>query len=212
MKNLFSYITAFSCCIIYPVSLRAQDDTFRNLSLTNPEKNIVYMGLPNQVMIAGMKMPAADGYEGKYEIRDIQGEKCTLIPVSTGNFSFTYTDVNSQDQTVYFEARRIPLPDVHVAGMSADKCTVQEILDNPKLVIVCDIPDTYLDYEIISYRFGCKVNNSYIEYQSAGSEMSADILRVIKQLQPGDKIYFDDVRLKMPGGEIRITASMKMIR
>lgn len=201
---MFPAVSALFCCIIFPVCLRAQDDTFRNLSLSNPEKNIVYIGVNNQIVVAGMKAPVPVDYMREYEIRDLEGETFILIPAATGNFRFHYTDVNDQAQTVYFEVRKVPLPEIKLAGIYQDTYTIQEILDNPRLVIVCDVPDTYLNYEVVSYLVAFNMNGSYIKYRATGSDLPQDFLQILPLMPSGTKIYFDEIRVKMPGGEVHV--------
>ena len=170
-----------------------------NQSLTDSSLNIFYIGIDNKIKVKGV------GYGVSQTSLSVSGGGGTLSKSGTGEYIVRVSSPGTCE-LFYTENRKIIFkksfnveifdfePLATVSGMRDTTIRANRILINPFLTVI--MPGCYLRHGSIVTSF----NASFIQQGdstvtfSAGNKLSEEQLKAIKELNSGDKIYFDEIR------------------
>lgn len=178
--------------------------TISNHSLTDTTQNVFYIGVDNIIKISG------EQYHYLKQSVAISGGGAVIIPRGRGLYIIKVekeTDsckmwVGTNKKIIFrknFICRKIGDPVVKYGGLKGSNATTSQLLTNPFIYV--DIPDSYYkhDFNITSF------NAIFISHDldslrtfSVGNLLTDEQKELIKKLNPGDKIFFDQIYALSP--------------
>ena len=81
--------------------------------------------------------------------------------------------------------------------------TKKKLLEYGKLDLALDDFEFDAEFTIISYRVIAIMNGYNYEILNKGAAFSKQTVQLIRKLKPGQRIYFEDIKVKDPTGKIR---------
>lgn len=173
-----------------------------NTKLKKPAVSYLYLGVTNVIKITG----ASKGV--KYTLTSSANSKIATADstnkfevVAQNNNLFDTLRVIAGGKLVYSEVysiKKIPDLEVHVGTITADNATVSTILMQP--LLISSLPDCLfkISFPIVSFDFSTSTGTATIS--CTGNKFSSEVIDAIKKLKPGNKVYFDNIKLKAPEG------------
>lgn len=140
--------------LFLPLTIFSQVD-LKNISLTNPDLAILYIGIHNEIELTGLEYDST--YIVKYtkgfaRINDWGNGKFHVIPrIKTKDTLYLYRNDNLIF-TKIFELKRLPDPIAQLGDITDTIATIKEILSNPNLNII--LPNCYykMSFRIVKFR------------------------------------------------------------
>lgn len=193
MRNILFFI------VLLPLSLSAQIDLI-NVDLKDTSKPFIYIGVNNKIEIRGIpydptfKLTASELKIEKSKW-DVNQFYCSAS--SKGKAEIQLYRNDSLIFTKLFTIDQINDPVTYFGNLVDTIATVNEILQNPYLRV--EIPHCYYDhgFHIFEFELGFfikSVGDTVITGRTNGFKLLEDHLRIIEQLETGEKIIF--TRLK----------------
>lgn len=209
----------FSICILTTFSAIVNGQiSISNLSLTDSTLPYLYIGIDNEISISGIGY--VDHQSSIYitggggMISKVGANKC-LIRVSTITDECRVNIQNKKTKKIVekvYKVRVIYLPEATLNGHHFDTVSKQELLLFPLLNVI--IPKSFWrhNYRIISFEASFISNGDSIKISTQGNRFSKEQITQVRELNPGDEIYFDQIRclgpdsrtIKLPSFWIRI--------
>jgi hypothetical protein len=174
-----------------------------NESLTDSSINIFYVGIENKIKLK------ITNYRTSNESLTISGGGGTLTKLGTDEYIVRVSSTGTCE-LFYSENKKIIFkksfnveifdfePLATVSGMRDTTIRTTRILINPFLTVI--MPGCYLRHGFIVTSFNAtfiQQGDSTVTF-SAGNKLSEEQLKAIKELNSGDKIYFDKIRALGP--------------
>lgn len=197
MKFFFFFILPFIA-----VKSSAQTDIIC-LNLTDSTQSYFYIGVDNPIKVTGQKFP--DNYSV-----NISGGSATITKVSPNNYIVRVTSVTDEFKIwitdkkgkIFFEktfkTRTIPAPIETLSGLRDTTLSRNRILLNPFLSIV--FPECYFRLNMPIISFDATFINAGDSISTIGDKnfLSKEQIKLIKEMEPGTKIYFSNFRTLGP--------------
>ena len=174
--------------------------------------NVFYIGVYNPVSvsvpgsdptkieasIAGAPGKMTKVKAGEYVINVTGGTKCTIPVVVKSDGK------SSSMGAPEFRIKRIPDPTPMLLGKkSGESLSLGELKSAGYLSAVLENFDFKANFTIQSFEFGANIGGFYKTAQVQGNRFDAGVESLLKQVKPGGKIFFSDIRAKGPDGTIR---------
>jgi gliding motility-associated protein GldM len=174
--------------------------------------NVFYIGVDNPVSvsvpgsdptkieasIAGAPGKMTKVKAGEYVINVTGGTKCTIPVVVKSDGK------SSSMGAPEFRIKRIPDPTPMLLGKkSGESLSLGELKSAGYLSAVLENFDFKANFTIQSFEFGANIGGFYKTAQVQGNRFDAGVESLLKQVKPGGKIFFSDIRAKGPDGTIR---------
>lgn len=176
--------------------------------------NVFYIGVDNPVSIS---VPGSDPSkinasiagtpgatlvkqaDGSYIVNVKSGNKCT-VPVTALNAAGKPSPMGAPE----FRIKRIPDPTPMLLGKkSGESLSLGELKSAGYLSAVLENFDFKANFTIQSFEFGANIGGFYKTAQVSGNRFDAGVEALLKQVKPGGKIFFSDIRAKGPDGTVR---------
>jgi hypothetical protein len=197
----------FMLLFLIIASVAGAQEQMKNESLIDPNLNIVYIGVQNDIVITGVRnfkhltLTSSSGSENKSYPRK-------------GRFRMSYQKAGIDTLRLYKKSKLI-LEKIYTVDRFGDlkielgtikdtTATVAEILANPVLNVV--IPNCYYNFgiRVIAFEMSFITDNNGVAKitldPTVGNELHDELIEVIKILNKGDKLFFDNI--KIIGNEI----------
>lgn len=192
-------------------------------AVVSPTKmNVFYIGVDNPVSIS-VAGSAPDKIEasltgaqgsltkvsaGNYIAKLTGGSKCT-IPVSVKKADGKGTTSMGAPE---FRIKRIPDPVPMLLGKrSGESISVGELNSAGYLSCVLENFDFQANFTVVSFEFGANIGGMYKTAQVTGNKFDGQVTALLKQVKPGNRIFFSDIKAKGPDGSTRtLNASYKI--
>lgn len=170
--------------------------SINNHSLTDSSLNILYIGIGNQIQIKTADNPRS------YRLT-VKGAETTLTATDTAHYTLRVYSTDTCILTVSKNGRPVlykkyvpvPLTEGHATlnGTYNAPMSISKILINPFLKIV--FPNSYYkhDYRIIRFSAKFLLDSDSMFVQLPGTRLDTKSLALIRQLSPGDTLYFYDI-------------------
>lgn len=185
-----------------------------------PDKmNVFYRGLdnpisvsvpgvaPNNISVTGSG-GSVSGSNGKYIVKPGTGNEMSI------NVSAKMPDGKTTSMGSFkFRVKRVPTPQIVWANQkTGGKVSAGAGSISPLIPQMEDFDfDVYA--QIKSFSIAFSLNGSYFSKTNiSGNQIPSDVSGKIKGLPRGTKIYFDDVKILVPGGETRTTSAAYSIQ
>lgn len=173
--------------------------------------NVLYIGVDNPMSISvpgvsNDKVKTSCKGGGVYLKPDLQRGSSKWIATATtqGECTFTITaDFGGRQQTMgtaTYRIKRVPDPVAKIANRNEGSISKEIILANALIPTMGDF--VYPLYPVItSFRMTLyRKNIGLIEMDGQGNRLTPKMQEELKKAKPGDRVYFDYIRAKMPEG------------
>jgi gliding motility-associated protein GldM len=192
----------------YPFELKYQ--SAKPTAVVSPVKmNVLYIGLDNPLAISVPGVPAdklipsvagdgtISGSNGEYVIKV---NKMGKIKV---NVAAKMEEGDRDMGSTEFRVKLVPKPEIRLENFEASKIKPDKIKICRKLNAVLENFEYNVNFEIMSFQMMYVAKNGNVLTKDAtGSVLTPDMLKLINMAKNGDVYYFDEIRVKFPGGEI----------
>ncbi len=176
--------------------------------VVSPDKmNVFYIGVPNPVSISCPGIPADNvvasitagtctGTRGKYEVMvSDPGEVTISVSAKIGN-------ENKQMGTKKFRVKRIPPASAQINGKEGGNISKSDLAIQYGIIAALKDFEFEAKFTVTNYKLSYVVNGFTSEKQGPGSgEFTSEMKSVFSKLKAGDKIYFEDIRIRGPDGK-----------
>ncbi len=181
--------------------------------------NVMYRGLDNPIEVSvpgvapnnisvNISGGSMSGGNGKYIVKPGAGKEIT-ISVGAKSVDGKSTSMGSYK----FRVKSVPTPLITWAGQkTGGKVAASAASGNP---LIPKMEDFDFDvYSVInSFSIAFSLNGSYFAKNGVnGNQIPNDISSKIRTLPKGTKIYFDDIKITVPGGERRTSSAVFSIQ
>ncbi|MEW6469854.1 MAG: GldM family protein [Bacteroidota bacterium] len=191
MKRILAFLLTLS-----PLALVSQVDIV-NISLTDSTLNYLYIGVNNKVRVTGtdgdLGMTSSSG-------KVVKDSASGIFYVTEHVFTIDTLKVYRNGQLILakdFITQKVNTPRALLSGLKDSTATLVQIVPNPVLTV--HIPNCEYNFSasVSSFKvsFYRKTGALLKSYEVKGNKMSGEHLVVLKQLMPGDKIKFSDIKV-----------------
>lgn len=220
MKTISRMLVLISA-LMFNINLFAQTE---NAAVVSADKmNVLYIGIDNPVSIAVPGIPndklkvtinngTITGSNGKY-IVNVQNVAETIIEVSAEIKPGEIKKFGSST----FRVKRIPDPTPVIGKIFNNSSNTfmskEELLKNPELTVSLNLPFD-LKFEVVTFTLTYAVDNAngtgkdLIQLIAYGNKFTQGMIDAINKLPKDSKIYFEDIKVKGPDGEVRQLPAM----
>lgn len=190
-----------------------------SVTISPTAMNVFYLGLDNPVDISAAGV-AKDKLRPSINNGTIKkGKDGWVVKVSKSgtakiSVSAEKADGSSENMgSMEFRVKKIPTPIAKISGKNGG--AIRKIALGAASRIQADLENfdfqvtaTVVSYDFVYMNRGNLVTNSY-----SGFRLDPAVKRVIQSAKPGDKIFFENVKAKLPDGSTRVmpTLSFKLI-
>ncbi len=184
------------------------------ISVSADNVRVLYIGLDNPLTVSGGK----GGAEKKQvsitsggNLRNLGGGKYIATVSVPGKATINVTEEGKTTPSE-FRVKRVPDP-VAMIGQSAGGRIATNAL-KAQQGVRADLRDFVFEgvkFDIVSYVFyatGAGFGEGPKWVQNSGPYFSADAKRYLEQCRPGSTVVIDEVKVRAPGGEIRVLPTM----
>jgi gliding motility-associated protein GldM len=210
MQSYCSRLLALGTALFISFSSQAQTP----VSVASNQMNVLYIGIDNPLTIAAAAVP-----DEKMTVEVIGG---TITKTGAGQYNVRVTDQKSDCKVRVladgkllgqsdFRVRRLPNPRATIGGYVSGE-NIAATTFQTQSGLGCYVTDFPFDvkYSVVSFRFSIEDDNGKAqEVRCEGNAFSPEAKALIKAyVKPGRTVYFDEIRAKDPGGEIRKLPSL----
>ncbi|MBI4944775.1 MAG: gliding motility protein GldM [Bacteroidetes bacterium] len=188
--------------------------------VVSPDKmNVFYIGVDNPVSISVPGIAAEDlqpsisgggsigGVRGKYTVKVTGASKEVTVNVSAK----TRTGVKSMGSGITFRVKSVPSPVPEFMGKRGSDVIQQVALKSASAIMAkLDNFEFDLKFPIVSFSVSMNVNGVDVEEKTNGGVISEKQKAMLARAKKGNKVYIEDVRVKMPDGSIRPIGSVNL--
>jgi hypothetical protein len=179
--------------------------------------NVLYRGLDNPIAISApcSNDPIIVACEG-CTIRGNAG-KYTVRPENLKQVTITLSQIKEGKQNVIgvfkFRVKPVPIPTITWTNrQSGDSVTAKNAAIAPLIPMMADF-----DYDVYSVITGYDIRYTYKNLMGGktgviGNNIPTDIAKEIKDLPSGTQIYFENIKVVVPGGEQRTSSAFFIIK
>lgn len=179
----------------------------QNVSLTNPDSNILYIGVDNIIKVVGLdtdttiKLVSTTGkiskWSGKFILRHTFAKSDTL---------WVYSSNNKILSSKVYDIKVIGNPVARLGHITDTITTVQEILTDTKINVV--IPDCYYDHHFRVISFSVSVTNNIGDQilkqeNILNNQLPDKFSKKINKLKSGDRIILSEITATCPDCALR---------
>jgi len=203
------------CCLhVLPMALFGQVE-IRNISLKDPDANLLYRGWINEILVSGIDSNRVIAMTSYYDMMEIIQVNKTLLNV-TPKFGYRTQPVCD---TLYlfvdgvkvlakdYDIKRVPPPIFRIGCLKYnDTVTVAQLLADPEVHFFEPDMQLNLNYKVASLdMILIKKDNDIIhEFERLDNNRFTTLEQeLIEQMQPGDRIVFLNIKIKGPDGLTR---------
>jgi len=183
------------------------------VTVSPTKMNVFYIGVPNPVSIAAsgvaedkLRVSMTNGTIGKeaggYMVRvKTAGE--AVISVSAEIDGATKSMGSAK-----FRVKRVPDPVAKIGGQNGGVIANNALVAIGKVSAVMENFDFDLRFDIESFTVSTTVGGFEQEEKGRGANFNPKQIQLIRNVKPGRKVYFEDIKAKGPDGSIRNLGSI----
>ena len=169
--------------------------------------NVFYIGVDNpiSVLVSGapqenVRLIANSGSGARLEKKD---DIHYNVRVSTPGETSLTVSCDGAEQTFKYRVKRIPDPTPMLGGKHKSKHMGNgEFKAQTGLAIVLENCDYDTDCEIVGFTVvRLPRKDDTVELENFGGRFNPAVQKLISQAAPGDRYFFDDIKVKCPGDE-----------
>ena len=174
---------------------------FQNLSLQNPDSNIIYIGLDNKIKINGIKSFSNTKLVAiGMLISSSKNGNAILRATTVGISRLTLYDGHKLIATKQYHVKRIPEPLVGLASFRDTTLTISQIMENRKLISILPNCIAQLNFAVLGFSNTIVSKNEtlYSNLKSKRDSLSEELIQIIMNLKSGDRIIFENIHVQGP--------------
>jgi gliding motility-associated protein GldM len=183
------------------------------VTVSPTKMNVFYIGVPNPVSIAAsgvaesaLRVSMTNGTitkeSGGYSVRvKIPGEAVI-------NVSAEIDGATKSMGSAKFRVKRVPDPVAKIGGQNGGVIQKNALVAIGKVQAVMENFDFDLRFDIESYTVSTTVGGFEQEEKGRGANFNPKQIDLIRNVKPGRKVYFEDIKAKGPDGTIRNLGSI----
>lgn len=173
--------------------------------------NVFYIGVPNPIAVTATGKDISATASGSGAVLSRTGNGTYNVSVkSRGNASITVVADGKTMGTVQFRCLPVPDPYATVGGMKGGVIAQATLLAQNFVKAQLDNFVFDLSFPVTGFTVSATMGGFTEEYKATGQQITAQQKGLIRQLKPGNKVYFEDVRCKAPDGTTRKLGSVSL--
>ncbi len=180
-----------------------------SMTVSPTKMNVFYHGLPNPVSIS---VPGIASKNVKVSMTNARFEQTTdgyvVYPDKVGTKVMVTVNADidgsvKQIGTVEFRVKRVPNPIATVGGKNEGLISKNELLAEQG--VFAEIPDFdfQMKFTVTSFIVSTSKGGYVVDKPTNGNRFSADQIELMKGLNPGSRVYFDNITVKGEDGSTR---------
>lgn len=187
-----------------------------NLVVSPTKMNVFYRGVENPVSISVSGYSASD-IAPSITNGTLARAKDGFI-VKPGNaaksvVSVTVTNPDGSKKTlpgVEFRVKNVPDPTPVFGGKGVGDETIRksELIAAAGLIARLENFEFDLRFDVVSYTVATTARGQFLEQECRGPALTADAKKILSQARSGQRIYFDNIKVKGPDGRVRSIGSL----
>ncbi|MEI7896417.1 MAG: gliding motility protein GldM [bacterium] len=111
-----------------------------------------------------------------------------------------------------FRVKSVPNPVAKIANVSEGPVSKEDLLANPYLIAVMENFDFALRFDVVSFKFVSNISGELTSTDCKGSRLPEEVTKKIAKAKRGQKIYFEEIKVKGPGAERKISGVILTVR
>ncbi len=194
----------------------------KSMAVVSPEKmNVFYVGVDNPVSVS------APGYQHSQITAKIKGPGTITPRGEAGKYNVKITKAVPIEVEVYaktdegtrfigkakFRGKNIPTPDVFLGNAKGGGIRASEARAQSGIYALAEGFDFDVRFKIKSFEITYKKarQNNLITEKNNGPKFNDKITRIMRNVGPGDRLWFDDIKVAMPDGRtVPVNLSLKV--
>lgn len=204
---------------LFIFSIRQIDAQIRTTQLSLKDSGVaeLYLGFRNKVKFAGLRQ-GDKVFFGTTTPYRLDTNIYVLVPSSDSQNTVLVKRRNITIFSKRFCIRHIPDPNIQFGTVRTRirprahsyYASVQEVLTYPKLVI--ETRNVNLAFHVVSFEFAIARTGFYETWlYGKGDSLSKDQITAVERLVPGDKIYFENIRITGPDDVTRTFVNLAIV-
>ncbi len=179
--------------------------TARVVSVAADKMNVLYVGVENPVTITVSDIPA-DKITASISNGTIEGSNGKFIakPVESGEATITIMADSEKVGSQEFRVKRIADPQAYIGNYTGDaSISKDELMKAEGVDVKISNFDFDLKFEVVSFYMSANIAGVITEVVSNSSQFTEGMKSMIQKLQPGAKVFVEQIKVKGPDGSIR---------
>ena len=128
------------------------------------------------------------------------------------NVNAVFGGKSKQMGKMEFRIKPLPDPVAKIANVHEGNVSKEDLTSNPYLIAVMENFDFALNYRVVSFKYSSNINGDIIYLDGRGSTLSTDVIKDIKKARKGNKIWFEEIKVKGPGPEQKINSVILVVK
>lgn len=187
-----------------------------NLVVSPTKMNVFYRGVDNPVSISVSGYSASDiapSMTNGSLSRASDGYIVKPGPAAKSMVSVTVTNPDGSKRTmpgVEFRVKNVPDPTPVFSrkGVGDETITKAELIGGSGLIARLDNFEFDLKFDVVSYTVSTTARGTYLTQDCRGPALTSDAKKILKDAKSGQKIYFDNIKVKGPDGRVRAIGTL----
>jgi len=177
--------------------------------------NVLYVGVPNPMEISAPGVPADEitPVASGLSFRPDTKKGTFIVNATVENPKGTEIVVKKKDGTVLgkslFRVKRLPDPVASILGQKEGLVTKGKLSAASFLKAEMENFDFDTKVDVVSFKMTVSMGGDLQELnQNAGATLTAQMKTLLAAVKVGNRIYFEDIKVKMPDGSVRKVPSI----
>jgi hypothetical protein len=176
-----------------------------------PNNNVVYVGMRNPLIVYDFE--SGDRLIGPEEVSILQGTgigNFYIIPKKVlNNFTLKVVDENdSVKSEIKLRCLQLPVPEVSILGIKEGLIASNRLKDLQQIEVEMPCFIASNKPKVISFTVTINNAGSIDSFKQVGDKLNAEARSSVQKLERGSRIYLEDIKVKMPNGEVRKCVSI----
>jgi gliding motility-associated protein GldM len=182
-------------------------------SIVPLKMNVLYIGVENpmEIVVSGFN---SKELEIKTDNGDIVATENGYIsrPAKTGMAMITVSSKGRILKESQFRVKMVPDPVAMVAGIKgAGAIDKNVLLEQKGVVAIMENFDFDLVFKVVEFTVSAPVGKYAFDIKSSSNQFTNEQYDLIKKIEPGKKVYIENIKAVGPDGSIRQLGSMWLI-
>ncbi|MBO4568051.1 MAG: hypothetical protein J5686_03810 [Bacteroidales bacterium] len=158
------------------------------------------------ISVDGGKFTKDNSTEGGYFVEVNKGVKVVKVRINAKDDKGKVIDLGTQE----FRVKQVPDPVIKIGDITGGKVEKEVLLSIGRVMAVMkDFDFEGFNYTIDHYTVST-YRGTFIDKNNNGAKFSPEVVSLISNAQPGQRIQFQDIYVKSPKGEIRNVGSINI--
>lgn len=178
--------------------------------------NVFYVGVPNPVSVSAPGVASEDVEVSAPGLRFAAGKKAGEYKVTasraTGKNGVDVVVKNKKSGVVLgkskFRVKRLPDPVAKVLGQKEGLISKGKLKVASRVDAVMENFDFELKVSVASFTMTVNMGGDLVEMRTKGNKLDSKMKSMLSRVKKGSRVYFENIKVKMPGGKPRKVPSI----